>query len=237
MTMKLTQEEFERRIQEQGKGEYTVKGKYKGRRIPVETVHSCGYVWGLIPDSFFNGHRCPKCAGRPVVTTEEYRRKVASIDGDYKVIGEYVNRRSKILMKHISKNHLFECSPAEFLKGNRCSICSQSMEEQNIARWLDDNEIRFVYQKRFEDCKDNKVLPFDFYLPDINVCIEYDGSQHYTSNNIFGGTKEFDIRHKHDLMKTIYCAQQDIYLIRIPYTGDINDFLSAHLQAVMHAHR
>lgn len=33
----------------------------------------------------------------------------------------------------------------------------------------------FIIQHKFKNCRDIRPLPFDFYLPKLNTCIEYDG--------------------------------------------------------------
>lgn len=64
----------------------------------------------------------------------------------------------------------------------------------------------------------NGFLRFDFYLPDYNCCIEYDGEQHYKSNGGFF-TKDFvDKVKERDKIKNNYCLINKIKLIRIPYT-------------------
>ena len=60
-------------------------------------------------------------------------------------------------------------------------------------------------------------LPFDFYLPKYNICIEYDGQQHYKID-CFNNTllDLMNLRYRDDI-KTNYCQQNNIKLIRIPY--------------------
>jgi len=48
-----------------------------------------------------------------------------------------------------------------------------------IREWLETNKVKFISQKWFNSCRDKRPLPFDFYLPDLEMCIEYDGSQHF----------------------------------------------------------
>ena len=77
-------------------------------------------------------------------------------------------------------------------------------------------------QKIFEDCRDKNCLPFDCYLDDYNVCIEYDGEQHFRPVR-FGKQKfqdtldKFEITKKHDAIKNDYCKKNNIPLIRVPY--------------------
>ena len=72
---------------------------------------------------------------------------------------------------------------------------------------------------------DKLRLPFDFYLPDYNTCIEYQGEQHYRAIDYFGGEDEFLIRKKHDEIKSEYCKQHKINLIIIPYNKNVKNEL------------
>lgn len=73
----------------------------------------------------------------------------------------------------------------------------------------------------FDDCRDINLLPFDFYLPDYNLCIEYDGIHHFEINEYFGGVDRLKYTKKHDKIKNIYCKLNNIKLIRISYKDDI----------------
>lgn len=95
--------------------------------------------------------------------------------------------------------------------------CASSSGEEKIKEILDTFSMKFVAQKRFSDCKDKKPLPFDVYISDKNICIEYDGIGHYEPIKHFGGKKRFEERKRHDSIKTKYCEDNNIKLIRIPY--------------------
>jgi hypothetical protein len=101
------------------------------------------------------------------------------------------------------------------LSGKGCSICNESKGEKLIYNFLVNNNIKFVKQKRFLDCKNVHTLPFDFYLPDYNVCIEYNGEQHYNPVKYFGGIKSFNLQKINDNIKSNYCLQNNIKLIII----------------------
>lgn len=93
--------------------------------------------------------------------------------------------------------------------------CLISVGEEQIREFLDNHEIKYVRQKRFCDCKDQKPLPFDFYLPQYNIAIEYDGMYHY--KNVRGKQDDYNKMKYHDQIKTQYCIDNNIQLIRIPY--------------------
>lgn len=99
-----------------------------------------------------------------------------------------------------------------------CSECIKSKLEKDTSDFLIDNNIEYISQYRFKDCRDKLPLPFDFYLPILNVCIETDGIQHEKPYKFFGGEKKFNILKKHDQIKTDYCLSNNIKLIRIPYS-------------------
>ena len=103
--------------------------------------------------------------------------------------------------------------------GQCCPECSmsESRGEREIRNVLENNHIDFKQEYSFVDCKDKLSLPFDFYLPNYNILIEYQGAQHYEVVKKFGGLDAFILRQKHDKIKMEYCFLNNITLITIPY--------------------
>lgn len=103
-------------------------------------------------------------------------------------------------------------------KGNVNSCgCIKSKGELKISQILRENNINFEREKTFESCRfpDTKRLArFDFYLPDFNILIEYDGIQHFKDLNFY---RPLEYYQKHDLFKNEWCEKNNIKLIRIPY--------------------
>ena len=77
-------------------------------------------------------------------------------------------------------------------------------------------------------------MPFDFYLPDYNTCIEYDGELHYKAVDYFGGDDALGNTKCRDEIKTQYCKENNIKLIRIPYWefDNIEEILNRELEVV-----
>ena len=100
--------------------------------------------------------------------------------------------------------------------------CIQSHGEGKILQILQENNINFERQKKFKDCLNpltNNSLFFDFYLPDYNLLIEYDGEQHFYSNNRgWNNEKNLNETRFRDEVKNKWCLSNNIKLIRIPYT-------------------
>ena len=105
-----------------------------------------------------------------------------------------------------------------------CPTCrkTSSRYEEFVVEFLKNNDIEFIRQYRFDDCRNLKPLPFDFYLPKYNCCIEVDGEQHFEehSQHYYGenADEKFKERKKFDKIKDDYCKNKNILLIRIPYT-------------------
>lgn len=94
--------------------------------------------------------------------------------------------------------------------------CSGSIGEETIFALLKNLNYKFETEKTFETCKFDKPARFDFYV-DNSYLIEYDGIQHF---KIHGwNTKEkFQKVQAHDTYKNQWCRENNIPLIRIPYT-------------------
>ena len=113
--------------------------------------------------------------------------------------------------------------------GNEKNILAQSLlngqslscgEHSNISKGnskiieiLNSNNIQYETEKKFNSCKDKRELPFDFYIEN-KYLIAYDGTQHFHKNSIF----DYEYTHNHDLLKSKWCKENNIPLIRIPYT-------------------
>lgn len=104
-----------------------------------------------------------------------------------------------------------------------CGCYHRSLREQYIESVFISNGIKYIAQYTFEDYKNIFKLPFDFYLPDKNICVEYDGQQHFYPIDLFGGEYAFNKQKLNDAIKTQYCAIHNIQLIRIPYTMSNDD--------------
>ena len=93
--------------------------------------------------------------------------------------------------------------------------CVKSKGELKIRQILLDLNIDYKTEYVFEDLKNRR---FDFYIPSLNICIEFDGKQHFQYVKLWHDTKEnFEIAKQRDIEKTEYCKNKNIKLIRIPY--------------------
>lgn len=126
----------------------------------------------------------------------------------------------------------FETNIGNFTTQNkwRCNRCNKSMSnlEYKVKLFLEENQIKYIGQKRFDECRNPLTrypLPFDFYLPEYNVCIEVDGCQHFHEKYLIGKhgvaeedkEKEFKYLKFKDNIKDSFCKDNGIELVRISY--------------------
>jgi very-short-patch-repair endonuclease len=83
---------------------------------------------------------------------------------------------------------------------------------------------------KFNDCRNILPLPFDFYLKNLNLLIEYDGRQHFEAVDLFGGEEGLKKRKINDNIKNEYCKKNRISLLRISYLDDIKERLDSYLK-------
>lgn len=219
-----SQEEFLNGLFEVYKNEYIPLTKYITSDKHVLMRHSiCGNEWLVSPSNILQGYGCPKCAINKRANSQRkeinvFLKEVDEIgQGEYILIGEYVNRSTKIEFKHVPCGNIVFISPANFLKGRGCRFCASSNGEKRIRAFLEENSVEFTCEYVFDDCRYVSSLWFDFYLPRYNLCIEYQGKQHYESLDFFGGEKSFKEQVIKDRIKEKYCKENNIPLLIIPY--------------------
>lgn len=130
--------------------------------------------------------------------------------------------------------NIIECNGTDVRRGNTSSCgCLKSKGEQKIQEILSKNNIYYVKEKIFDNCvfeDTQSYAKFDFYLPNLNYIIEYDGKQHfYYESEGWNNEEHYNKLLKHDKYKNNWCKENEIPLIRIPYTHldnlCINDLL------------
>jgi hypothetical protein len=157
----------------------------------------------------------------PRITTESYINELSKIHNGFynysKVI--YVNSTTKIIITCPIHGD-FTQIPHHHKKGRGCPMCSESNGEKTIRDYLNKHNINFIPQHKFDDCKRINLLPFDFYIPEYNTCIEYQGEQHYRPCKLFG-ENAFKLTTESDEIKRKYCNKNNITLVEIKYNENI----------------
>lgn len=169
------------------------------------------------------GGRCKECGDAysgqiQRLDTNEVKMRIEA-SGENKLLNpeDYVSNSTQNLMVTCPCGNKYITSLVRYENGRtRCDECvhGKSSGEYLVEEILNKHNIEFDPEHYFEDCRDQRYLPFDFYLPLYNSCIEFDGQGHYEP--IFG-EEAFESTVKHDAMKNEYCKTHGINLLRIPF--------------------
>lgn len=126
---------------------------------------------------------------------------------------EYKNTDTPILVESLKCHHQFIARPQELLRNPfQCPICNSSIGEKHILYWLEEKQIS--YYRQYKICNKYKV---DFFLPQNNLFIEYNGIQHYYPVKFFGGQETLAKQQQRDNFIREYCKQNNIKLLEISY--------------------
>ena len=186
----------------------------------------CGYEWTAVPNTLLNTCRsngCPKCCGKARVMEPEMVERLAKNNSQIEYLYGYTSMVKKAWFRCKECGNEWHAFVNNILRGRSCPVCGESYGNARIRAYLDSHGIGYIPEYKFDDCKNERPLPFDFYLPDRNCCIEYDGEQHFTPvrfGNYDQQTAERKMREcqRRDTIKNQYCIDHNIMLIRIPYT-------------------
>lgn len=185
----------------------------------------CNTTFEQVAFSHLSGRGCRKCADKELsknkcLSPEEFEEKCKIVHNDnYSYFGDYRGREYEIkIFCKIHQEYFLQNSGCHISGYRGCLRCAvNSKGEITIKKFLDSRRIEYQSQKRFDGCVLKRRLAFDFYLPKYNLCIEYDGVQHYELVEAFGGQEGFDRCKASDEAKDIFCNDNNIELLRIPY--------------------
>ena len=200
MAKRKTHEKFVKEVFELVGEEYSVIGIYTIANEKITMKHNvCNTEYEVIPNAFLHGVRCPKCFGKHKDTTDNYKKKVDKMtNGEFEVIGEYINCKTPILFKHNNKEcnyKEFKMTPLDFNKSNiRCPECRKIFKRKIFGFTKEE------YQKKLnENCNNEIIIIIGDY---INAVTE-SRFKHITDNCGF----EWNCLPSSMLRKGVYCPK------------------------------
>ena len=207
-----------------------VSTTYKTCHEKLEFQCKCGNVFkrSLAHIRRYDYLKCNKCTKKEQAlkfrfSKEDIDKRLFDIYGDkydYIPFYTYKNTDSIIRIKHRDCGGCFDITLKELLIAERrCKVCEKqdSVGILKIINWLDKRQVSYIREHSFEDCVYKRKLPFDIYVKDLNLLIEYDGEQHFKPVNYFGGIEGLKKQQKRDHIKNQYCKEKNIHLLRIRY--------------------
>lgn len=216
--------EFVRNFVEENSDCGLLSDEYKNNHTKLKMSCGCGSVFKVRFDDFVHlGRRqCKPCGSKKISDSRSL-----NIDGIRNYVKENTDCQllsTKCENAHEKLRFQCECGNAFFRNWNNfksgstlCRICAkrQSKGEKAVSEYLESKGIKFIIEHTFPDCRYKRMLPFDFYIPNINTCIEYDGEFHFDTDRI--PFNNHVLQQKRDAIKTKFCKDNNIKLIRIPY--------------------
>lgn len=216
--------------------------EYKQSKIKVKIICPIHGVIQQYPHVHLKGFGCNKCAHKRYgektkYSNQQYKKLMADKHNnkyDYSLLN-YTKRKDKIIV--ICPIHgSFQITRRYHTVGGGCPSCKiKSKGQEKIQNYLTSLNIKFVTNKRFPQCRFKDMLPFDFYLPDFNTLIQYDGKQHFGPQKFHkhcdDPVKRFQDLQVRDTIKTSFCLSNNTPLLRIPYTDfdNIQSIISSFL--------
>lgn len=198
--------------------------KYGNARDKIEVVCNVHGSFWISPTNHLSGHGCKKCSNDTtrntfIKNTKWFIEKAKTIHENlynYSLVN-YIHSEQNVDI--ICKIHgVFQQHPRRHIVGHGCQKCSVGKNELLILNFLKEKNVNHVYQfkiPRFKNC-----YWADFYLPETNTIIEYNGAQHY-SPVTFGGISEtkaqlnLNRQKERDAYVSFYAFQNGINLIEI----------------------
>jgi Protein of unknown function (DUF723) len=219
----LTHDQFVEKAQKIHGLKYTYPEQYKKSLKHIGIKCPKHGVFKQTPNNHLHGHGCKFCqsdgaAERVRLSHDEFVARARKIHGNRFEYPETYHASIQPIAIVCPQHGRFKQTPNTHLGGAGCPKCMESLGERRITRMLEKLKINHESQKKFPDCLDKRPLRFDFWLPDFNVLIEYDGPQHFESKDYFGGKSHFESTVKRDRIKSHYARRKKIRLIRVKYT-------------------
>ena len=236
---------FQKAIDKKQDGQYALLSEYTGFKTKVKVrCNICKkefYVW---PKELLRQRMGKNCKHqysnhRSKLNFEQASKRLDKIsDGEIKLVN-FSNMASLATFEHRKCGNVWKATANEvFNSSTGCPACSSSKGEKKVVEYLKENKILFKPQFTFPNCKDKRMLPFDFAVfnrdGSLNSLIEYQGCQHFMDlsqykkkkKGLFSKKAILSVQ-KHDAMKLSFCQKHGIKLIYINHpqtTGESNKY-------------
>lgn len=166
-----------------------------------------------------HGHKCPKCRHEKMfITTEEFKDVIHSIYGDrYDTSKTVYTRKDGKCIIGCTVHGFVKNSIESLRRGAGCNLCNSSTGENLVSVYLDKVGIKYEREYCVNNFGDKNRYRYDFYLPALNIVIEFHGRQHYEAIDYFGGAEGFKRAQKRDVYKEQLLKKLNIPLLIIKY--------------------
>ena len=232
INVKKTHEQFILELNQINKN-IMVIDKYQNAKTPLRCkCKICNEEWMARPTNLLtNKTGCPLCgyksnSEKQLKSHKTFTKELAQTNNNIIPLEKYKGNHRKILCKCNICDNEWQAIPSNLLKGEGCPRCRASHGEVDVSNWLENNNIKYETQKRFHNLVGIKgrTLPYDFYVPDYNCLIEYQGNFHDHTDRI-QSDEDFEQRKIHDKLKKEYAISNKYNFLEIWYYDNIEEKL------------
>lgn len=216
-------------VEEYGNGCTMIDNIFVNTKTKIKFLCVCGNLFLTTFEKFRlqNQKQCQECgkslAHKNRMHSYEYVKTYIEQNSNCKLDSKtYVGIFEKLKIK-CECNNIFYASFDAIKNGKKilcCSNCSKdaSRGERIISDYLIENKFEFVCQKKFNELigVGKNLLSYDFYLPKINLLIEYQGEFHDGTAKL-QNEDQYRIQKEHDNRKREYAINNNINFLEIWY--------------------
>jgi hypothetical protein len=219
---------------------FELLGEYKNNSTPTLTKHkACGFEWKIRPaDIFRRKSGCPLCAGNLPLTKEIVIERYYNLG--YELLGEYKNVHTPILTRHKECRFEWNIRPSDIFRNHGCPHCAAGKNEKLVGKILKEFDFIFDFHKNIKLQRQDKRCGIfvDYWMPELNIIIEYNGAQHYHPVSFFGSSKQraeqqFIKQQARDLRLSEYCIVNNIIFIQIDGRKYFNLELERYMKEII----
>ena len=206
----------------------TVAYKHSQKKIVI-TCRKHG-AFKQNPRTHLEGHGCTTCfQDRNKGTKAHWLKRAMSIHGNRYDYSSVVYRNAKTKVTVICRQHgEFKVEAnAHIAVKSGCPRCNESKGETRIRMFLEKHGIPFVQEYRIEPYS----YRFDFYVPSLNLLIEFHGRQHYMPIPIFGGESGYRKTVKRDKVKRELALRHEFKMATFSYRSSLSNNLERIIRA------
>jgi predicted RNA-binding Zn-ribbon protein involved in translation (DUF1610 family) len=195
----------------------------------------CGHEWKATISSRTTNmkHGCPYCSNQKVLIGFNDLKTYCIKNNLQYILDEWDCKKNKLGPENYTKcsgkkiwwkcklGHTWEVQISSRTQGRNCPICNTSKGETETAKILDKYNIQYKREYSYHDLLSDKgnLLRFDFYIPSYNLCIEFNGLQHYGEHKTGFFKESAKLTQYHDKLKQAYCSSHHIPLLTIHYNN------------------
>ena len=194
------------------------------------------HIWPATVKNRTKGNECRFYAGRQTCRCDSFGQKFPQLLEEFVAAGNdrelaftippgsEQSFKWKCLKPTVKcDHHIWPAQVKTRTNGSGCPKCAGGKFAREFAQLLDDLKIKYIPEQKFPDCRDQKELPVDFDVYELDALGELDGPQHFEVV-YFYGSEGSDLKKQqlHDRIKNDFARKTNKHMFRLSYSEKHN---------------